>query len=260
MTNFTGKGLVEYARAQLGKPYWYGTFGNITTKKLYEEKRKQYPQQYPPKKWTEASFTSQMGLKAHDCAGLVKGYLMTPNPDTTPNAPAVYNAKYDYSADGMIAQCKEQGDYANMPKIAGLVVWKKGHMGIYTAVGNIVIEAKGHAYGVCETTTTKWEKWGKLPWLDYDAAPAPAPLPTTCVITLPILRRGAKQNEVGLVQLLLNRLGYKNKDGKTELAIDNSFGSNTENAVYSFQKKMGIPQTGAVDAATWAAFKSCSYA
>ena len=31
----TAKGLVEYAKAQLGLPYWYGTFGNIGTAALY---------------------------------------------------------------------------------------------------------------------------------------------------------------------------------------------------------------------------------
>jgi hypothetical protein len=34
----TNTGLVEYAKAQLGKPYWYGTFGNIGTKELHQKK------------------------------------------------------------------------------------------------------------------------------------------------------------------------------------------------------------------------------
>ena len=42
----TNKGLVEYAKAQLGKPYWYGTFGQAATKSLYNQKRKQYLSNY----------------------------------------------------------------------------------------------------------------------------------------------------------------------------------------------------------------------
>lgn len=254
---FTGKGLVEYARAQLGKPYWYGTFGQIASEALYKEKRAQYPSQYD--KWTKASFTAQYGKKVHDCAGLPKGYLMTPDPLANPNAPAVYNPKYDYSADGMIAQCTEQGPFSSMPKIAGLVVWKKGHMGVYTGEGKKVIEAKGHAYGVVETTDTKWEKWGKLPWLAYDAEPAPEPLPDACVLTMPILRRGDKQNEVSLVQLLLRNRGYTDQNGKP-LEIDKSFGPKTEFAVRSFQRGHGLTETGAVDAATWKVLRSIAYA
>ena len=254
---YTGKGLVKYAEAQLGKPYWYGTFGQIASAALYAEKRAQYPSQCD--KWAKATFTSQYGLKVHDCAGLVKGYFMTPDAETQPNAPAVYNPKYDYSANGMIAQCKEQGPYSSMPDIAGLVVWKNNHMGIYTGSGKVVIEAKGHAYGVVKTTDTKWEKWGKLPWLTYDAEPAPVPLPDACVATLPILRRGDKQNEVSLVQLLLRNRGYTDQNGK-ELAIDKSFGPKTEYAVRAFQRGHGIAETGAVDAATWRLLHSIAYA
>lgn len=255
MTQFTGKGLVKYAQAQLGKPYWYGTFGQIASEALYKSKRAQYPSQYD--KWSKDSFTKQYGQKVHDCAGLVKGYLMTPTPDETPNAPAVYNAKYDFSANGMIAQCKEQGAYSSIPEIAGLVVWKNNHMGIYIGGGK-VIEAKGHAYGVVTTTDTKWEKWGKLPWLEYAEETAPV-LPTACICTLPILRRGDKRNEVSLVQLMLNRLGYKGKDGK-DLAIDKSFGGNTEFAVNAFKKSHGMVEDGAVNANVWATLIAISYA
>lgn len=261
MTTFTGAGLVKYARAQVGNGYWYGTFGQIADPqgKLYEEKRKQYPAQYPPQKWTKSSFEAQYGQKVHDCAGLVKGYLMTPDADNHPNAPAVYNPKYDYSADGMIAQCKEQGPISTMPAIEGLVVWKKGHMGIYTGNGKTVIEAKGHAYGVVVTENTAWQKWGKLPWIEYGTAPTPAPEPDACVATLPILRRGDKQNEVSLVQLTLSRLGFLGKDGKP-LAIDKSFGPNTEYAVGQFQKVHGLDMTYTVNANTWRIIHAISYA
>ena len=66
----TNTGLVEYAKAQLGKPYWYGTFGQISTTSLYNYKKKQYPDQY---QW--ACPSSQLGVRVHDCIGLIKGYL-----------------------------------------------------------------------------------------------------------------------------------------------------------------------------------------
>lgn len=42
----TAKGLVEYARAQLGRPYWWGTFGQTACASLLAAKRKQYPGYY----------------------------------------------------------------------------------------------------------------------------------------------------------------------------------------------------------------------
>ena len=39
----TNYGLVAYAKAQLGLPYWYGTFGQIGTEALYTSKKKQWP-------------------------------------------------------------------------------------------------------------------------------------------------------------------------------------------------------------------------
>ena len=35
----TAQGLIEYAKAQLGRPYWYGTFGQAASKALYDQKK-----------------------------------------------------------------------------------------------------------------------------------------------------------------------------------------------------------------------------
>ncbi len=37
----TGKGLAEYAIAQLGRPYWWGTFGQTASADLLAAKREQ---------------------------------------------------------------------------------------------------------------------------------------------------------------------------------------------------------------------------
>ena len=66
----TNIGLVEYALAQLGKPYWWGTFGQTASAELLAQKRAQYPEYY-----TADDFKSQFGQRVHDCVGLIKGYL-----------------------------------------------------------------------------------------------------------------------------------------------------------------------------------------
>lgn len=156
----TAKGLVEYAQAQLGLPYWYGTFGQKATAELYAAKKKQYPELY--KSWND--FPTQYGKRVHDCVGLIKGYLWS---DTTTSTPK-YNSSQDVSANGMLARCKENGSISSMPDIPGVLVFMDGHVGVYIG-GGFVIEARGHQYGVVKTAlrSRPWKWWGKCPWIDY---------------------------------------------------------------------------------------------
>ena len=156
----TNTGLVEYAKAQLGKPYWYGTFGNISTAALYKSKKAQYPQQY---QWSCPS--NQLNKRVHDCVGLIKGYLWSETATSVPK----YNAKQDVSANGMLSVCKEKGSISTMPDIPGVLVFLPGHVGVYIGNG-YVVEAKGHAYGVVKTALKGrgWKNWGKCPWITYE--------------------------------------------------------------------------------------------
>lgn len=156
----TNKGLVEYAKAQLGLPYWYGTFGQTSTADLYAYKRKQYPVYY--KSWDD--FPTQYGKRVHDCVGLIKGYLWSDTPTATPK----YNSSQDVSANGMLSKCTEKGTISTMPDVPGVLVFMSGHVGIYIGNGE-VIEARGHEYGVVKTKlkSRPWVNWGKCPWLTY---------------------------------------------------------------------------------------------
>ncbi len=157
----TNTGLVEYAKAQLGLPYWYGTFGLIATEALYKTKKKQYPKYYAS--WND--FPTQYGKRVHDCVGLIKGYLWSDTPTSTPK----YTVSQDVSANGMRNACKEKGDISTMPDIPGVLVFMNGHVGVYIG-GGFVIEARGHEYGVVKTKLSGrgWKWWGKCPWISYD--------------------------------------------------------------------------------------------
>ena len=161
----TAKGLVEYANAQLGLPYWYGTFGQKATAELYAAKKKQYPELY--KSWND--FPTQYGKRVHDCVGLIKGYLWSETATATPK----YNSSQDVSANGMLARCKENGSILTMPDVTGILVFMDGHVGIYIG-GGFVIEARGHQYGVVKTVlkSRPWKWWGKCPWIDYSDSSA----------------------------------------------------------------------------------------
>lgn len=89
MTTKTGEGLAQYALAQLGRPYWWGTFGQTASAALLAQKRAQYPEYY-----TADDFKSQFGQRVHDCVGLIKGYLWSETPKSTP----VYCAEQDVAS------------------------------------------------------------------------------------------------------------------------------------------------------------------
>lgn len=70
------------------------------------------------------------------------------------------------------------------------------------------------------------------------------------MIELSVLRKGSKGSEVFTVQSVLKAEGYKGDNGKV-LALDKSFGANTEYAVKSFQRDNGLAVDGIVGAKTW---------
>ena len=233
----TNKGLVEYAKAQLGRPYWYGTFGQIGTKALYLEKKRQYPNMY--EKWSEQSFMDQIGQKVHDCVGLIKGYIMSEGA----NDPAVYNRAYDVSANGLIGLCKETGSIDKIPEVPGLIVWKESHVGVYIG-GGYVVEAKGHSYGVVKTklTSRPWVKWGRLPsiWITYEEEPTKQ----WCRPVIRVLRKGDHDYAVKVLQNCLNLKGYS-------LSVDGAYGNKTAEAVRDFQTKNDITPLETVGVLTW---------
>lgn len=70
------------------------------------------------------------------------------------------------------------------------------------------------------------------------------------MVELSVLRKGSKGSEVFTVQSVLKAKGYKGDNGKV-LALDKSFGGNTEYAVKSFQRDNGLAVDGIVGAKTW---------
>lgn len=157
----TNKGLVEYAKAQLGKPYWYGTYGKAASEELYKLKKRQYPDNY---KWAYRG--TEAGIKVHDCVGLIKGYLWSDNAD---DAFPQYNSAQDVSANGMNKKCVIRGNMDCMPEVEGVLVFFDGHVGIYEGNG-FVIEARGRNYGVVRTRLKdrKWKNWGYCPFITYE--------------------------------------------------------------------------------------------
>ena len=158
--SITNKQLVEYVKGQIGRPYWFGCFGQKSNASLLTAKRKQYPSYYE-----DADFALQFGKKVHDCGGLIKGAIFC---DGAIDAAPKYNKKYDVDSDTMLNQCSESGSISSIPEIEGALVFKKGHVGVYIGGGKVV-EARGHRYGVIESNLgdMPWTNWGKHKDIEY---------------------------------------------------------------------------------------------
>ena len=244
----TGKGLAEYAIAQLGRPYWWGCFGQMADGALYAQKKKQYPGYY-----TAADFPSQYGQKVHDCVGLIKGYLWCDTPDGTPR----YNTAQDVAVEGLYRKCSRKGDISTLPEVPGVCVFMAdmGHVGVYIGGGEVV-EAMGHAYGVVKTKLAGrgWAYWGMPGWISYEETAVVAPSvgsadssPKGGAFTLSfrILREGCVGEDVRALQLMLKARGYQcGYYGTHGDGADGEFGAATKTKLISYQSVNGLKADG----------------
>lgn len=216
-----------------GFGYWNGTFGQIATEQLWNENKARLPD------WYNAHANAKtlwMGKRILDCAGLDK-YARWVQADG--------NVKYDSSTDlneqmlfdkAKAMGCK-WGTIDTIPDVAGIVVWKSGHMGIY--IGNGVSrESRGGDYGVkdYDYKTRGWTHWYYNPFINYSKGE----------ITM---QKGDTGDSVKIWQEALLKCGYKMINSKgQECSADGDFGGGTVNGTNLFKADEGLAQDGIVDA------------
>lgn len=162
----TNEGLAAFAKEHLGAPYWFGTFGQKSSRKLYKAKKKQYPKEYT---WKYKNHqpgvlpAKQRGVRVFDCSGLIKGYLWTKEDGTIK-----YNASQDLPVSRLFQSSPLSGTIDTMPEKIGVLVFAPNHVGVYIGNGK-VIDAKGHATGVIQTNLSDrhFTHWGYCPWIEY---------------------------------------------------------------------------------------------
>lgn len=244
----TGHGLAEYAIAQLGRPYWWGCFGQLADGALYAQKKKQYPGYY-----TAGDFDSQYGQKVHDCVGLIKGYLWCESPDGPPK----YCGAQDVAVEGLYRKCSRKGSITTLPDTPGVCVFmaNMGHVGVYIGNGEVV-EAMGHAYGVVKTKLAGrgWAYWGMPGWISYDEASVVPPSVGSAdsspqggafSLSFRILRQGCVGEDVKALQLMLKARGYQcGNYGTNGDGADGEFGASTKTKLISYQSVNGLEPDG----------------
>lgn len=199
----TNLGLVEHVKMALHEKWGYvwGTFGQILTESLLQQKVKQYPSHVG----NHQTFIRQnyLNKRVVDCVGLIKSYMWWDGKNPK------YVVSTDVNANMMYNQAKEKGPINTIPEIPGLCVWKQGHIGVYIGNGQI-IEARGTKQGVIQSplkgaASVAWTHWLKCPFIEYADAKG--------YINLDIL--GKKIRTEGKFENNTNYIAIK-KNNKTE--------------------------------------------
>ena len=178
--------------------------------------------------------------KVVDCSGMIVLAMRTEDSD--------YG---DRTANTFKNQFTQSGRIGTLPDIPGVAVWKNGHIGIYIG-NNLVVEARGYAYGVVvsKVSANSWTYWGKLKDVEYGGG-ASAGTPETPEATAPptnwtvsrLLKKTSplmSGTDVKNVQKALIAKGYSCGSS----GADGKYGDDTVAAVKKFQKAKGLSVDG----------------
>ena len=230
------KWIVKYCKAQLGRPYWRGTYGQPASPALLAYERKRFPESYTASDFEEQA---RKGEKVHDCCGLLKGAMLCTTVNGAPEGelrPVDKNPSMLYNAATVMSD-----DMKKFPKIAGYLVYNsnKSHVGVYVG-DDTVVEARGHKYGVVKSSITdaRWKFWSDYCHADYSDQKEDDEVKYD---ELEVCRKGSKGDAVRAIQ------------SNVKVFVDGVYGTDTEKAVRDFQKKKGLTADGVVGKNTWKA-------
>ena len=163
--------LVRFAERALAERWGYclGTFGNILTPTLLNQKMAQGYGVGSYNKRHQTYLKTFTNKRVSDCYGLVKGFVWWRE-----GASPKYNSRQDRNQEGAYSAAREKGRLNTMPEIPGLVLWMRGHAGIYIGdgkfiecVGAPVGMRKGRIHNGVVISGSKFTHWFKDTYIQY---------------------------------------------------------------------------------------------
>lgn len=132
----TAEGLVEYVKKCMHEPHVYvwDTSGEYITDVLLDRLATKYDW-YTPERLGVRRILAGRHLRGWDCIGLIKSYVWG---DYHQENTALYTPESDFCTRTLIEQELVKGDIGTLPERPGLILWKKGHVGIYIGDGNVI--------------------------------------------------------------------------------------------------------------------------
>lgn len=164
----TGDGLAENCRKMLNADtvYMWGCYGQRLTNDLIARKTKQYPNRFSAARRDFLHTLNDSGdWYACDCAGLIKNYFWGGFGNKKK-----YSSSNDYGTEGMKRAAKKSGDISEMPETEGIVVYKKGHIGVYVGNGEVIectLGSRGDGVVKTPLSAAGWTDWFYAPGVEY---------------------------------------------------------------------------------------------
>ena len=173
----TAAGLVEYVKKCMFVPhiYLWDANGEYITDELLDKLMAQHDYWYTPERIKVRRSLAGRNIRGWDCIGLIKSYVWG---DYSQKHPDGYKKSSDFCTRTLVEQPLVKGAIETLPEMPGLVLWKKGHVGVYIG-GNSVIEATLRDRqnpdqfeligGIIKTNLcdTPWEIWLQYPDINY---------------------------------------------------------------------------------------------
>lgn len=160
---------------------------------------------------------------------------------------------------------KAKGSYVKSPKAGDIVIFEwtdkgklKRHTGlVYKVDSERIYTIEGNTNASANSVIENGGGVFKKSYLKNNPKIDGYCRPNYVIIPKPTLKRGKTnpKDQVSLLQKILNRLGYKDAEGKV-LAVDGSFGLRTEEAVKAFQKAQQLAVDGSYGPRTAATLRS----
>lgn len=211
------------------------------------------------------------GTRQFDCCGLFKCFMW--HDYSTQNSKYYSKTQKDLSCEGLLAEAKEKGDISSIPETPGVLVYMKGHMGIYIGDGKVIESTaakydgkkgkiyktyfKGNGKG-CDGKRTTWTKWFKSPYLTYDEVkPVKPSEPTDNFLgSRGYLKLGDKGSNVKKIADFM----YKTFPVYTsKAALGDYYGPNIQASIKEFQKRTGLESDGCVGPITLSELKKYGF-
>lgn len=178
----TAEGLAAYAEKALHSPnlYLWGGIGEYLTDEILDEKIACFPDWYIPERVEFRRQLCNRGLRGYDCIGLIESYLWN---DYHQGNPYFFQPEQWYSTAELIKMDVPRGPLDTLPERPGMVLWRKGHVGVYMGQGRVIemtcrrpgtITMDRRIGGVVETTIAEvagtelaWTRWLEFPGIKY---------------------------------------------------------------------------------------------
>lgn len=214
------------------------------------------------------------GTRQFDCCGLFKCFMW--HDYSTNNARYYGKTQKDLSCEGLLAEAKEKGDISTIPEIPGVLVYMKGHMGIYIGNGKVIESTaakydgkKGRIYKTyfkgngkgCDGKRATWTKWFKSSNLTYENEVKPEPTKPSSSSDNFLGSRGyIKLGDRGSNVEKIANFMYKTFPAYTsKAALGNYYGPNIQKSIKEFQTRTGLEPDGCVGPLTLAMLKKYGF-